>query len=170
MYRRRILSAVLASTWTLACGGSPTAPAGAAAVSSLDFPNASASVASTTVDVKSQHLTGTLPNGVAVDVNLKAVAQGNDPSSLTGDGRHFASTGAHSYWPAMGFTDGTNVTLSGTVTESNVSFLIGSPVVVAADASTQAITLSFGPLAGGPFAGQVLVFTGAGKVTITTTP
>ena len=170
MLRRRILSTLVVSTVALACERPPTAPGGPDPALNLAFLNASAGGAGASVSVKSEHLTGVLPNGVAVDVNLKAAAQGTHASSLTGDGRHFASTGAHNYWPATGSTDGNMATLSGAVAESNVPFLIGSPVLVVANASTQAITLFFGPLAGGPFAGQTLVFAGAGKVTITITP
>ena len=164
MLHHRILSTLVVSTVALACERPPTAPGGPDPAPNL-LVNASAGGAAS-VSIKSEHLTGVLPNGLAVDINLKADAEGTDPSSLTGNGRHFASTGAHNYWPATGSMDGTTVTLAGTVTESNVPFLIGSPVVVVADASTEAITLSFGPLAGGPFAGQTLLFTGVGKVII----
>lgn len=166
MYRCRVLPMVLSSAFSIACEEVPTAPDGPAAGSSVPVLRTQAPDAVTFVDIKSQHLIGTLPNGVAVDVNVNAQAQGADPSALIGDGRHFASTGAHSYWPASGSTDGTRVTLSGAVADSNTPFLIGSPVVVEADASTDAITLRFGPLAGGPFAGQTLIFSGTGKATI----
>jgi hypothetical protein len=117
------------------------------------------------VSVASEHLTGILPNGESVEVRLKAELEG-DPSFLIGQGRHFASSGAHNYWPATGSMTGTVVTLSGTVTGSNVAFLIGSPVEVEADSATGQIALNFGPLAGGPFAGRILGFTGTGRVEI----
>jgi hypothetical protein len=118
------------------------------------------------VVVKAEHLTGTLPNGVEAEVRLKAELQGEDPASLTGEGRHFASTGAHNYWPATGSLSGATVTMSGTVTESNVAYLIGSPLQVTANVETQQITLNFGPLVGGPFAGQTLTFSGTGRLAI----
>ena len=122
---------------------------------------------SVSVEIKSEHLTGLLPIGLLVDVNVNVDAEG-DPSSLAGAGRHFASTGAHNYWPASGSISGNIVTLSGVVDDSNAPYLIGSPVQVVGDASTDAITLTFGPLAGGPFRGQTLTFTGSGKVTVRT--
>jgi hypothetical protein len=167
MHAPRIVASLLASTLVLSCHGEPTVYAATGRAPVLDL---GGNGAGTSVEIKSEHLTGTLPNGVAVDVNLKVDAQGADPSSLAGNGRHYASTGAHSYWPATGSTDGTTVTLAGAVSESNTAFLIGSPVSVVADASTQAIRLSFGPLAGGPFVNQTLVFSGLGRVTITSTP
>jgi hypothetical protein len=121
-----------------------------------------------TVSVKSEDLTGPLPNGLIPSINLKAEVEGANPSSLTGEGRHFASTGSHNYWPASGVLNGTVVTLSGTVNDSNVSYLIGSPVEVVADSATEEITLTFGPLPGGPFVGATLVFTGTGRVKIST--
>lgn len=165
--RRRMLASAAIAVITL--GRSPASVVTVAAAPAVrSFEAVSAVAQSTTsVEIKSEHLTGTLPNGVAVVLRLKVEAQGSDPSALIGDGRHFASTGAHNYWPATGFTDGTSVTLSGAVTDSNVPFLLGSPVEVTADASTDAVTLSFGPLTGGPFAGQVLVFSGSGRITIT---
>jgi hypothetical protein len=66
------------------------------------------------VEIKSEHLTGLLPIGLLVDVNVKVTAEGSDASSLIGEGRHFASTGAHNYWPATGFTDGVVASLGGT--------------------------------------------------------
>jgi hypothetical protein len=144
------------------------APANAGAVRSDVLSDAAHEETVTTVDIKSEHLSGILPNGVPVDVNVKVTAQGADASTLTGEGRHFASTGAHSYWPAAGSTDGVTATLTGNVTESNVAFLLGSPVTVVGNASSGAITMNFGPLTGGPFAGQTLVFTGSGTVNIET--
>jgi hypothetical protein len=117
------------------------------------------------VTVKSEHLTGSLP-GLTVEVRLNASLSGDDQSSLAGEGRHFSSTGAHSYWPATGAISGTSVTIHGTVTESNLPVLINSPVEIAADSATDQITMYFGPIAGGPFAGQTLVLTGTGRVTI----
>src|SRR5262245_59795933 len=84
---------VLTPALVLACSEAPTDTTRAIFRSSI---HASASVSgATAVSVKSEHLKGTLPNGVQVDVNVKAEAEGSDPSSLAGDGRHFASTGAH---------------------------------------------------------------------------
>jgi hypothetical protein len=121
----------------------------------------------TFVSVKSEALIGSLPTGQLANVNLFVQVEGSDPSTLTGEGRHFASTGAHNYWPCTGSTDGSSVVLSGVVTDANFNgILIGSPVAVQADASTGAITLVFGPLTGGPYVGQTLVFSGTGQVKI----
>lgn len=167
MCRRFAGTAVTSLALLLACAKEPAGPH-VGALAALADPLSSK--AGTSVEVKSEHLTGTLPIGLVVDVNLKVDAEGETPGSLSGPGRHFASTGAHNYWTASGSTDGTTITLGGSVNESNTAFLIGSPVSVTADVVTQAITLTFGPLAGGPFAGQILVFTGSGNVSITSTP
>ena len=84
------------------------------------------------------------------------------------EGRHFTSSGAHSYWPATGSIDGDVVTLGGVVSDSNTPFLVGSPVEVEADSTTGAMTFRLGPQAGGPFVGQTIVFTGVGTVKIKT--
>lgn len=97
---------------------------------------------------------------------MKVVAEGEDASSLVGDGRHFGSGGAHNYWLASGSIDGNVVTLAGVVADSNRAFLIGSPVEIQADSATGAMTLTFGPLAGGPFAGATIVADGVGRVKI----
>jgi hypothetical protein len=109
-----------------------------------------------------------LPDGRVVTLDVKVTAQGDTASLLVGQGRHFASVGPKNYWPATGSIDGNVVTLGGVVSDSNTDFLIGSPVVVEADSTTGAMTVRFGPLAGGPFVGQTLVHTGVGTVTIKT--
>jgi hypothetical protein len=120
------------------------------------------------VEIQAQDLTGVLPNGVVVTIRVKVVAKGDAPSSLVGEGRHFTSSGARSYWPATGFIDGDVVTLGGVVSDSNTRFLVGSPVEVEADSTTGAMTFRLGPQAGGPFVGQTIVFTGVGTVKIKT--
>jgi hypothetical protein len=118
------------------------------------------------VVVESEHLTGVLSDGRTIEVRLKAELKGDNPSSLTGEGRSYSSTGAHNYWPATGAITGAVVTLSGTVTDSNVAFLIGSPLTVVADSTTGQIIFHFGPYAGGPFVGHIDTFTGTGRVKI----
>ena len=56
------------------------------------------------------------------------------------------------------------MTLTGVTTDSNNSELIGSPVNLVGDASSGSITLAFGPLTAGHFAGQTIVGTGVGTV------
>jgi hypothetical protein len=118
------------------------------------------------VELRSEHLRGTRPDGSDVTFRLKAEAQGDDASSLEGNGRHFGSGGVHNHWSVTGSVSGDVVTLTGVTTDSNESFLIGSPVNLVGDASSGSITLAFGPLAGGHFAGQTIVGTGVGTVTI----
>jgi hypothetical protein len=127
-----------------------------------------ASTSAVTVEVQAEDLSGLRPNGTTVVFRVKVAAQGADASSLVGEGRHYGSNQAHNYWPAKGSIDGNVVTLAGVVSDGNTAFLIGSPVEVVADASTGSMTLTFGPLAGGPFAGQTIVATGTGRVKITT--
>jgi len=96
-------------------------------------------------------------------VTVRAHASGT-PSSLSGGGTDSpppnSSTGnpAVCQFPLGGSTDGTTVTLSGTVTQSSTPSAIGTPVVITADASTGAITFNFG--------GTIL--TGTGTVVIRT--
>ena len=165
MNRLMALPLIPLSTPTLAYGKPAPPPTEASSAPTSPLLSPVGDSPETAVVIKSEHLIGTLPNGAPVVVRLKVEAQGA-PSSLSGKGRHFASTGAHNYWPASGTTDGTTASFSGTVTDSNMPFLIGSPVEVVANASTKNITLTFGPLAGGPFAAQTLVFVGKGRVTI----
>ena len=114
------------------------------------------------VVVESEHLT----DNHDVGVRLKVELQGDDPSSLIGEGRAFCSCGPHNYFPATGSINGAVVTLSGIFTDSSQPFLIGSPVTVVADSTTGQITFTFGPYAGGPFVGQIGTWTGTGKVKI----
>ena len=79
------------------------------------------------VELRSEHLRGTRPDGSDVTFRLKAEAQGDDASSLEGNGRHFGSGGAHNDWSVTGSVSGDVVTLTGVTTDSNESFLIGSP-------------------------------------------
>lgn len=167
MYRSLTVLTVLLSAASLACSRTSTEPSWRAVMSSSVLRNSVGGTPVTTVEIKSENLAGTLPNGVVRTLVLKAQVQGTDPSSLAGEGRHFAITGAHHYWNAAGATDGTSATLTGIVTESTGPFL-GSPVQVVGNASTGAVSLTFGPLVGGPFAGQTLFFTGTGRVTVGT--
>jgi hypothetical protein len=103
------------------------------------------------------------PNGTPVDFALKWTAQGEGTSSLTGEGRHTGSGGVIANWV---ITSGSIVTLSGVTLDINNPDLVGSLGNVVANASTGAITFSFGPLTGGPFVGQTIVGTGFGMVRI----
>jgi hypothetical protein len=121
------------------------------------------------VEIQAGSLTGLRPDGSTVVFKIKVVAHGDDASSLMGEGRHFGSGGAHNYWPAAGSIVGDLVTLSGVVTESNNPNLVGSPVEIQAAASTGTMTLTFGPLAGPPYAGRTIIAHGMGSVSIKTT-
>lgn len=118
-------------------------------------------------EIKSDHLTGFRPDGTPVDFTLKFAALGETTSSLTGTGRHTGSGGIVAEWSVTGgFISGDVVTLSGVVTAINNPALLGSLGTVVGNASTGAITFSFGPLAGGRFAGQTIVGEGFGNVKI----
>jgi hypothetical protein len=134
------------------------------AASALAGPPATSSVA---VEIQAQHLTGLRPDGSTAMVQVKAVVQGEDASSLTGEVRIFGAGGAHGYGPATGSITGNLVTLSGVLTESNIG-LIGTPVELEANSSTGAITVTLGPLSAGPFVGQTIVVDGFGSVRIKT--
>ena len=120
------------------------------------------------VEVKSAQLTGTRPDGTTVVIKAKAVATGADLSSLSGDGRHLGSGGVHAYWPVTGSAAGDVVTLAGVVTEVNNPVYVGSPIEIVGNAATGMVTLRFGPLAGGRFAGHTIVAEGPGQVSIKT--
>ncbi len=120
------------------------------------------------VEIKAEHLSGTRPDGTTVTFRTNVDAEGSDASSLVGRGRQFGSGGVHSYYPATGSVAGNVVTLAGVVDECNEEVLVGSPVQIVGDASSGAITLTFGPLAGGHFAGHTIAAQGAGQVTIKT--
>jgi hypothetical protein len=134
------------------------------AASALAGPPATSSVA---VEIQAQHLTGLRPDGSTAMVQVKAVVQGEDASSLAGEARIFGANGAHGYWPATGSITGNLVTLSGVLTESNIG-LVGTPVELEANTSTGAMTVALGPLSGGPFVGQTIVVDGFGSVKIKT--
>jgi len=140
----------------------------AMAAMTLLVPNATATAPGTVeVQVKSEwDVTGLRPNGTTVNFLLKAVADGSDPSTLIAGGRIEGSNRAISEWSGTGAISGDVVTLTGVVTDSNASFLIGSPVKLVADASTNFVTFVFGPLAGGPFAGKTINAEGPARVTI----
>jgi hypothetical protein len=167
MHRSLAVPIMLVSALQLACGSSPTDAADRVGLTSnAASANLATQSPTTTVEIKSEHVTAILPTGESLTLRLNVDAEGTDPAFLTGEGRHFGA--AHSYWPASGSTDGTMVTLFGTITESSGPPLIGSPVEVIGNASTGDITFVLGPIAGGPRIGQTLVFTGTGKVTINT--
>ena len=74
----------------------------------------------------------------------------------------------HAYWPVTGSAAGDVVTLAGVVTEVNNPVYVGSPIEIVGNASTGMVTLRFGPLPGGRFAGHTIVAEGPGQVSIKT--
>lgn len=120
------------------------------------------------VEVQAQGLTGVRPwDGTTATVQVKAVVEGEDASSLAGEARLFGAQGAHGYWPATGSISGNVVTLSGVLTESNIG-LVGTPVELEANSSSGAMTVTLGPFSAGPFAGATLVVDGFGSAKIKT--
>jgi hypothetical protein len=120
------------------------------------------------VTIQAEHLTGLRPDGSTVVIRTKVVVEGADASSLVGDGRHFGSGGFHGYYPMTGSIDGNVVTVAGVVADGNNPDYLGSPVEIEADIASGVMTLTFGPLTGGPFAGGTVVVHGVGRVSITT--
>ena len=152
---KRILALACASIVAVAAVLAGPASAGPPAISPVS------------VEIKSTFLSGTRPNGTTVDFTLKWAAQGESASSLTGEGRHTGSGGIIANWSVTsGSISGDIVTLSGVTFDINNPVYIGSPATVVGNASTGAITFSFGPLTGGPFVGQMIVGTGFGMVRI----
>lgn len=119
------------------------------------------------VEIQTQDLTGLRPDGTTATVQVKALVEGDDASSLAGDARLFGVGGAHGYWPATGSIVGNLVTLSGVLTESNIGW-VGTPVELDANGSTGAITVTIGPISAGPWIGQTVVLDGFGSVKIKT--
>ena len=111
-------------------------------------------------------MTGLRPDGSTVQIQLRAIVEGAGASSLQGEGKHFGSGGAHSEWAWSGSVDGDRVTLTGLITDSNAPFLVGVPGELVADAATGQVTLTFGPLAGGPFEGESITVDGPGRVIV----
>ncbi len=100
---------------------------------------------STTVTISGQVSIGTFT------VTVRAHASGT-ASSLSGGGTDSPPPAASPHgnpgvcqFPLAGSTDGTTVTLSGTVTQSSIHSLIGLPVTITADTSTGFITFHIGP-------------------------
>lgn len=163
---KRLVSAAAVSCLVLVACDRPADP-----VAPMARGAATASFAGENVmiaQVKAEHLAGVLPigAGLPVEVRLHVDIRGTDLADMTGEARHFATTGAHNYWSATGSVDGSTVRASGVVTESNTFYLIGSPVSVTGDVATGDISMSFGPLAGGPFRGKTLQFSGSGVVSV----
>jgi hypothetical protein len=120
------------------------------------------------VEIQAINLTGVRPwdGGTAV-VDVKVVVEGEDASSLAGEGaRLFGAGGAHGYWDATGSLVGDLVTLSGVLTESNIG-LAGTPVELQANIATGAMTVTIGPWTA-LFPGQTVVVEGFGTVKIKT--
>ena len=98
-------------------------------------------------------------------VNLHVSAKG-ELSLITGKGVgvhvDFAS---EARFTLTGSISGSSVTLEGMVIQVPLRFpfLLGTPILIYADASTGDIYFSFGPIAGGPI---TMVFEGTGTVVI----
>lgn len=136
------------------------------AASALAGPPGSSSVG---IEIQAPFLTAEFPDGSGstVTVQVKAVVQGENASSLAGELRLFRAGGAHGYGPTTGSLVGNIVTLSGELTESTIG-LAGTPIELEANSSTGAITLTLGPRSSGPFVGVTTVFEGFGSVKIKT--
>lgn len=113
-------------------------------------------------------ITGTV-SGPSGEVRLGVNARGA-PGDLKGTGGSAHATFAS---PATFAFDGelsdSVITLNGTVTHAAFEFLVGTPVTLTADATSDHIQLTFGPIAAGPLAGETLTFTGKGVVTVGST-
>jgi hypothetical protein len=140
------------------------AVAGLATASALAGPSPTSSVG---VEIQSQHLTGVLPDGTTVEIQVKAVVQGEDASSLAGEFRLFRAGGAHGYGPTAGSLVGNIVTVSGELTDSTIG-LAGTPVKLEANSSSGAIRVTLGPRSSGPLVGTTTVFDGFGSLKIKT--
>ena len=112
--------------------------------------------------------TGVLPApcNCNVQVAIAANARGS-AASLEGSGTNHASTGFTNHFTLSGSTTDSLVSLSGNIVRSNFPPLVGSPVTITANVETGILTFTLGPMAGGTFEGQTVVFTGSGTVVVT---
>jgi hypothetical protein len=94
--------------------------------------------------------------------------------SVRGTAEHLSGTGGSANVmlasPASftfdGVLHGSVVTLHGHVAHAAFEFLVGTPVMLTADAATGRIDMSFGPIPAGPRGGEIVTFTGTGKVSM----
>jgi Flp pilus assembly protein TadG len=112
--------------------------------------------------------TGVLPApcNCNVEVTIAANARGS-AASLEGSGTNHASTGATNHFTLTGSTTGSLLYLSGNIVKSNFPPLVGTPVTITANVESGTLTFTLGPIAGGTFEGQTVVFAGSGTVVIT---
>ncbi len=112
--------------------------------------------------------TGVLPApcNCNVEVTIAANARGS-AASLEGLGTNHASTGATNHFTLSGSTTGSLVTLSGIIVKSTFPPMVGSPVTITGDLETGGLTFTLGPIAGGPFKDETVVFAGSGTVVVT---
>ena len=96
-------------------------------------------------------ISGTVSSAaVGFTVSIRAHASGTT-TSLSGGGTDSPPPNvppgnpAVCQWPLTGSVSGSVVSLTGTVTQSSVRAEIGTPITLTADASTGAITWTFGP-------------------------
>jgi hypothetical protein len=109
-------------------------------------------------------IAGTLsgPNGAAkLGVTVRGTAD-----HLSGSGGSGHVTLAPATFTFDGAMDGAVVRLNGHIVHAGFEFLVGTPVTLTADTATGRIELSFGPIRGGPQAGETLSFTGTGRVSV----
>ena len=107
------------------------------------------------------------PYNSPVGIHITVDVQGGSVAALEGSGASHATTRANNVYHLTGSVIGTVVQLSGTIVKSDDKFLEGSPAEVEADTTTGTLTVTLGPLAGGPLAGQTLVLEGSGMAFVT---
>ena len=103
------------------------------------------------------------PCNCTAGIVIAVHARGRD-DSLEGAGTTHATTGATNLFELTGSVTGPILILSGTIIHSTVPPIEGSPVEIEANTTTGAFRFTLGPLAGGAFVGQTLVFEGRGNV------
>ncbi len=115
---------------------------------------------------------GIVPILGELTMKVRVDGRGEDASSLIGAGIEEAFARGEFVERSelrfvSGSTDGATFTLHGTVSDSDAKGLIDTPVALVAD-SMGSLALTFGPIIGGPFAGQTHTFVGTGSVAIAT--
>jgi hypothetical protein len=106
----------------------------------------------------------------SLELTIRAQATGPN-GSLAGSGGHEAFFGLtlieRSQWTlTSGFIDDAgSAMLQGAVSRSTAPGLVNAPLSIHAEPNG-AISVTFGPIPGGPFAGNIQTFTGSGVVTI----
>jgi hypothetical protein len=129
-----------------------------------------ANAQTTSVHIVDGRVSGLLPPPVNITTTLviQVTASGSD-GLLEGNATTTPFAGdpaAHNVYEISGSITGSSLVLSGTVTQSTAS-IVGSPVLIEANALTGQVHITLGPITGGLFVGQTIEFFGSARIIVT---